>query len=59
MIESKGDNRIIGNYHNLSIAKMIFEKHDIIDIKKIIKIGKNRVRVVFKSFQSANNFWET
>lgn len=52
-IQSKNKN--VGNFHNLSIAKEIFQLK-FKDIERVARKGKNRLGVTFKNFEAANNF---
>ncbi|KAG5867789.1 hypothetical protein JTB14_002761 [Gonioctena quinquepunctata] len=47
------NNKNIGNYHILGIAKTVLDMK-LTDVKKINKKGKNRISVEFKTFQAAN-----
>lgn len=57
-MESKLKDKNIGNLHTLSLAKKIFDLN-LSDFKKIIKKGKNRISIIFKSYQAANEFHKT
>lgn len=54
-VESKENDRNIGNYHNLAIAKLIYEEK-FKGLKTINRKGKNRVGVEFGSYTDANSF---
>lgn len=54
-VESKEKN--IGHYHNLALAKIIYESN-FKGLKQINKKGKNRIGVVLSSYIEANEFLE-
>lgn len=54
-LESNNDNKNIGNFHNLRLAKFVYDL-GFSDVKKILKKGRNRISVAFKNFGSANDF---
>lgn len=51
----QNENKNLGNFHLLSIAREIFNLK-LEDIVRINKKGKNRIGVIFKNFQAANKF---
>lgn len=55
-LESKQDNAALGRLHPMSIGKLILLNHKEIDaqIIEITSLGKNRVKVVLRTFSSAN-----
>lgn len=54
-MESKDNNQNLGNLHNVSLAKFVFDLN-LSDLQKFVRKGKNIISVQFKTYQAANNF---
>lgn len=54
-MEAKTSDNNLGNFHSLSLAKLVFGlKLD--NMQKIVRKGRNRIGIIFKNFCSANHF---
>lgn len=54
-LEYKSPDKNIGNFHLLSLAKMIQDRK-VENVKTMNRKGKNRIGVIFKNYTSANSF---